>query len=60
MRELWAYWNFFGGQEDAIFCFSFENPHLKVNKKIISSSKSTVFFIEMNALSSLYKYDWLC
>ena len=59
MRELWAYRNFFGGQEDAPFCFSFENPHLKVNKKIISSSKFKFFVIEMNALSSLYKYDWL-
>ena len=44
----------FGGQEDAPFCFSFKNSHLKVNKKIIY-----LFVIEINALSSLYEYDWL-
>ena len=39
--------------------FSFENPHLKVNKKIISSSKSTFCVIAINTAASLYEYDWL-
>ena len=49
----------FGNQEDAPPPFSFENPHLKVNKKIISSSKSTFCVIAINTAASLYEYDWL-
>ena len=34
----------FAGQEDAPFCFSLENPDLKVNAKIINLSTSTFFY----------------